>query len=197
VDSAATGAGAAPQDALDLKGKMERFGDIIGKSLDLAEVGMNLSLSLISTFGNVAQQKIQQRLSEPFPDPHPGPQPQPAPPATPPAFALTNRLRAEPGAAVSISFSVNNESATEPKPVALLVEGFAGDRSGRSMPAETLRVSPSSHVIKAMDFDKFSLDGTIPGDAVPDTYRGAVVVVSDETIRFPILLVVDAATAGG
>ena len=189
---------ASPADALDLKAKMDRFGDIIGKSLDLAEIGMNLGLSLMSSFGSVAQQKIQQRLSEPFPDPSAAAQPaQPAPaPSAPQAFALTNRLRAEPGGAVSITFSVNNESGTEPKPVALSVEGFAGDRSGRFLPAETLQVSPASHVIKAMDFDKFTLDGTIPADAVPDTYRGAVVVISDETIRFPILLVVDAPKAG-
>jgi hypothetical protein len=197
---AAGGPRPAPADNLDLKAKMDRFGDILNKTLDLAEIGMNLSLSLITTMSTIAQDKIVQRMTQPMApaDPQEMPQagaPQATEPRAPPVYGITNRLRLVPGGPATISFSVNNESVSEPKQVTLHVEGYAGDRSGRFLPADMLRVVPASGTIQPMDFEKFVLEGTIPADAVPDTYRGAVVVASDDVIRIPIWLAIDAADA--
>jgi hypothetical protein len=198
-------AAATPADALDLKGKIDRFGDILTKTLDLAEIGMNLSVSLFSTISAVAQQKIAEKLMDTGDMPPAGPPPAAAPavsppaapasadPGAPPAFGITNRLRLVPGGTASIPFSVNNESAASAKQVTLHVEGFAGDRSLRFLPPDTLRVSPATRMISPMDFEKFILAGTVPADAVPDIYRGAVVVASDDIIRIPVWLVIDPA----
>ncbi len=191
--------GPPPVDTLDLKGKMDRFGDLLAKSMELAEVGMNLSLSILSTVGAAAQQKIAQKLAETTETAAAtGFRAPPAPSSAAPEpvdYGITNRLPLAPGGTVAISFSVNNEAATGPKDVILEVEGFAGDRTGLMLPLDSLSVSPASGAIAPMDFEKFVLRGIVPADAAPDVYRGAVAVVSDTVIRIPVWLVVESAPA--
>ena len=41
-----------------------------------------------------------------------------------------------------------------------------------------------------MDFDKFVLTGTLPAEAPPDVYRGAVIVHSTDEMSIPVRLLV-------
>jgi hypothetical protein len=183
----------APTGSLNLKEHVDRFGEILTRGLDLAEAGLSLGLTIVTTVGAAAQKKIFERLFDSSPNPVPGDPPSPGPPsaATEGApYGVTNRVPLTPGSAVTISFSINNDSPVAPKSVALSVEGFAGQRPGASLPADSVRVIPSSAVIAPMDFEKFVLDGVIPGDAAPDVYSGNVLVASDAGMRIPVWLVV-------
>lgn len=187
-------------DPLDLKARLERFGEILARGLDLAEAGMNLGLTVLGTVGNAAQTKIIERMLSPTSEQPPpaAANPAPAAPPEPPqsaaaSYGITNRLPLRPGAAVSISFSVNNESAAQPRTVRLVVEDFAGERFATRLPAESLTVAPGEKAIAPMDFEKFVLEGTIPAATPPDNYRGSVVVLGETPMRIPVLLVVEAA----
>ena len=93
--------------------------------------------------------------------------------------------------AVSISFSINNDSAVAPKQVSLRVEPFTGERSGAMLPPESLLVTPASIAIAPMDFEKFVLVGAIPEMSPPDTYNGSIAVTAEDSMRIPVLLVVE------
>ena len=59
------GAGAPPESAddhSDLKARIDRFGDLLGKGLDLAEAGLSLGLTVVGTLGAAAQQKIFEKM---------------------------------------------------------------------------------------------------------------------------------------
>jgi F0F1-type ATP synthase membrane subunit c/vacuolar-type H+-ATPase subunit K len=188
---------AQPADGgLDLKARLDRFGDLLGKGLDLAEAGLSLGLTVASTLGGAAQQKIFEKMmdaasAEPTPSPAAAPMTTPAPEAPPP-FGITNRLRLAPGMAVSISFSINNDSAAAPRQVALRVEPFTGERTGALLPPACLSVSPTDTTIAPMDFEKFVLRGAIPETSPADIYRGSIAVTAADSMRIPVLLVVEA-----
>ena len=192
--------GAAPNDeGTDIKARLNRFGDLLGKGLDLAEAGLSLGLTVASTLGAAAQQKIIEKLMEAAaPEPAEPPPPPAAPPAgqsaptQPQAFGITNRLRLAPGMAVNISFSINNDSATAPKQVALRAEPFTGERTGALLPPSALSVAPDSATIAPMDFEKFALCGAIPDASPADIYHGSIAVTADDSMRIPVVLVIDA-----
>ncbi len=189
--------------AAELRGRIDQVGAILAKGLDLAEAGLSLGVTIVSRVGAVAQEKLLDRVAaaaasaaasgvaKPAEAPAP---PAPAAPAGGPdsGFGITNRLPLVPGGAVRISFSINNESATASKKVALAVAGFAGDATGRSVDASGFAVKPAKKVIEPMDFEKFVLEGAVPADAPPDIYRGFVVVASDGELRIPVWLAVTA-----
>ena len=119
----------------------DRIGEIIGRGMELAEAGMNLGLTIISTVGTAAQQKLAVPPGTAQTGVPPGAQPAAASDQEgPPGYGITNRLPLAPGRPVSISFSVNNDSVSAPKEVALHVEGFAGDRPDAALPVGSLRV---------------------------------------------------------
>lgn len=185
-------------DPLDLKARLNRFGELLGKGFDLAEAGLSLGLTVVGTLGAVAQRKIFEKMiespaSEPsVPQPGAPPSPRAGSEATPAAaFGITNRLRLAPGLPVSISFSINNESATTPKQVALRLEPFTGERTGALLPPAILAVTPDTVVIAPMDFEKFVLHGSIPETMPPDLYHGSIAVNADAAMRIPVLLVVE------
>ncbi|MGH7107459.1 MAG: hypothetical protein ACREF0_09550 [Acetobacteraceae bacterium] len=205
-------AAAAETDPLELKARLDRFGEILARGLDLAEAGMTLGLTMLGTVGAAAQNKIIERIFNPTAERAAAePQPAPASPATASAaapgagpaaspgaseaasYGITNRLLLRPGGQVSISFSVNNDSPIAGKPVRLLAEAFSGERSGAVLPPASLVVRPDEQIIAPMDFEKFVLEGTIPADVVPDRYRGSVVVLGEGPMRIPVLLVVEGA----
>ncbi len=199
------GASAQPppaDDGLDLKARLDRFGDLLGKGLDLAEAGLSLGLTVASTLGAAAQQKIFEKMMEATvpepaaPAPVPAAPPPPAtgsaaPPDAQPAFGITNRLRLAPGMPVSISFSVNNDSAAAPKQVALRVEPFTGERTGAMLPPASLSVTPEAAAIAPMDFEKFVLRGAIPETSPADIYHGSIAVTAEDSMRIPVLLVIE------
>jgi len=188
----------------ELRQRLDQVGTILARGLDLAEAGVSLGVTIISRVGVAAQQKIREGMDaaagpgatppgldprqsaevQQFPDAQsPAPEPEPA-------YGITNRLPLTPGGAVKISFSVNNDSMTEPKKVDLRIEGFTGDSHGGRLDASTFTVKPAQKTIAPVDFDKFILQGPVPADTLPDVYRGAVTVASDNELKIPVVLVV-------
>jgi hypothetical protein len=189
--------------AAELRGRIDQVGAILAKGLDLAEAGLSLGATIVSRVGAVAQEKLLERVAAAAASAaatgvaEPGQAPAPAPAASPSAapvsgVGITNRLPLTPGGSVRISFSINNESAIASKTVALALEGFVGDTTGRSIDAAGFVVKPAKKAIEPMDFEKFVLEGAVPADAPPDIYRGFVVVASDGELRIPVWLAVTA-----
>ena len=190
---------------LDLKARLDRYGEILAKGLDLAEAGLSLGLTVIGTVGAAAQQKISARLAEaataateqaPIAPAAAGSPPsqastsnQPAQ-APAPAYGITNRLRLVPGAPVSVSFSINNDSPLVAKQVALQVDAFVGERTGAPLPVGALAVTPGATEIAPMDFEKFVLRGAIPPETPPDVYHGSI-SIGAEAVRIPVRLVIE------
>lgn len=193
------------EETVDLKAQLTRFGEILARGLDLAEAGMSLGVTIVSTVGAAAQQKIFEQMTEavsgaaPVPPAAPAAASPAAPPAAaaePPAYGITNRLPVVPGSPASISFSINNDSPDAPRSVSLRVEGFVGQQTGALLAADTFTVAPPSAVITPMDFEKFVLKGTIPPGTTPDIYHGSVLVDSETSISIPVWIVVQMDTEG-
>jgi hypothetical protein len=198
---------AAPQTAPEAPGgwssdRGQQVGQLLSRSLDLAEAGLTLGVSLMNKVGAAAQQQILERFmsgaaavvdagmaqaqAQP---PAPEPPPPPAEPAGPGpgAFGITNRLPLLPGAPVKVGFSINNDSMESPKKITLSLEAFIGETHGHSLEA-ALAVKPARKTIAPMDFEKFVLDGTVPAKTPPDVYRGWIIVSSDTEMRIPAWL---------
>lgn len=201
-------------DPLDLRARLDRYGDLLSRGLDLMEAGLNLGLTVATTVGAAAQQRIIERMLDPAPPESaaPPPQPQPQPGAMPAAavgpgmpaaspevaaYGITNRLPLVPGEPASISFSINNDSADAPRPVRLQAEGFRGETTGHVLPPGTLQVVPPDATIAPMDFEKFVLTGTIPAGTPPDTYRSSILVSAEAGLSIPVWLAVGPAARGG
>jgi hypothetical protein len=188
----------------ELRQRLDQVGTILAKGLDLAEAGVSLGVTIISRVGVAASQKIREGIdaaaapsvapagagprqpadAQQFSDAaSPAPEPEPA-------YGITNRLPLAPGGTVKISFSVNNDSMTEPKKVDLRIEGFTGDTQGGRLDASTFTVKPAQKTIAPVDFEKFILQGSVPANAPPDVYRGAVSVASENELKIPVVLVV-------
>ncbi len=202
AEESAAASGRPAEDVLDLKARLDRFGELLARGLDLAEAGLSLGLTMLGTIGGAAQTKIIERMV------NPGAEEAAVPPGSvaqgggtagvaagaepaAPSFGITNRLLLKAGGRVRISFSINNESATAEKDVTAVAEAFAGERSGTALPAGALTVTPREARIAPMDFEKFLLEGTIPETAPPDLYRGSVVVLGDGAMRIPVALSVE------
>ncbi|HUO97649.1 MAG TPA: hypothetical protein VMU01_03230 [Rhizomicrobium sp.] len=174
----------------ELRHRLDQMGTILAKGLDLAEAGVSLGVTIIGRVGAAAQQKLREGLDAAAqPATAAEPQAEQAPVAEP-EYGLTNRLPLAPGGTVRISFSVNNDSLTEPKKVELRVEGFAGDTQGARLDPAQFTIKPAQKTIAPVDFEKFVLQGPVAGDVPPDVYRGAVVVESGTSFRIPVVLVV-------
>jgi hypothetical protein len=185
---------------MELRQRLDQVGTILAKGLDLAEAGVSLGVTIINRVGVAASQKIREGMdaaaaanAAPDAGTQTGIQPvAEAEPATEPeaAFGITNRLPLTPGGSFKISFSVNNDSMTEPKKVELRVEGFTGDATGARLDASAFAIKPALKTIAPVDFEKFVLQGAIPAGVQSDVYRGAVTVASDSELNIPVVLVV-------
>lgn len=192
---------------IGLRGRVDQMGTLLSKSLDLAEAGLGLGVTLVNRVGAAAQQQILERFisqaasmaGAPAETGEPPMQPRsaepsapeaPPPPTEPEGFGITNRLPLMPGGDIRISFSINNDSMEAPKKVALSVEGFVGDAHGRRLSGAGFTIKPARKAIAPMDFEKFVLEGTLPAKAPPDIYRGWVIVASDTELRIPVWLLV-------
>lgn len=202
---------APPDGAADMRGRVDQFGALLSKSLDLAEAGLGLGITLVNRVGSAAQQQILDRFMSQVPGMNPGMTPasqnttpppptgpemapseaaQAAPSAEPESYGIGNRLPLAPGDMARISFSINNDSAEAPKKVMLALEGFIGEQQGQRLDAAGFALKPAKKTIAPMDFEKFVLEGTLPATTAPDIYRGWVVVHSDDELRIPVWLVV-------
>jgi len=188
---------AADQSESELKARLDRLGNLLGKGFDLAEAGLSLGLTMVGTLGAAAHKKIIEKvLDAAAPAPQSAPDPVAGTPANAPAqtsapFGITNRLRLAPGMAVSVSFSINNDTAAAPKQVTLRVEPFTGERTGTLLPPSCLAVSPEAASVAPMDFEKFVLRGVIPDHSPPDIYNGCIAVGAEDPMRIPVVLVVE------
>jgi hypothetical protein len=195
----------------ELAGRAEQVGAIIVKSLDLAEAGLSLGITVLTRAGAAAQGAIVDRVpaapgaaapgvaypgageydAEGIQGPvHGAP---PSPETSPPEeelFFLANRLPLAPGGEVRVSFSITNDSLVEPKRVTLRVEALVGDQHGVRIDGGAFAVKPARKTIPPADFDKFVVTGTLPAAAPPDVYRGAVIVHSTDEMSIPVRLVV-------
>jgi hypothetical protein len=188
----------------ELKQRLDQVSTILAKGLDLAEAGVSLGVSIISRVGAAAQQKFREGMETAAAagataaGSGPAQQAEAVPPVAAeaaarepePTYGITNRLPLIPGGEVSISFSVNNDSMTEPKKVALRIEGFSGDAYGALLEVSTFAIEPAQKMIAPVDFEKFILRGKVPTEAPPDVYRGTVLVVSGNELKIPVVLVV-------
>ncbi len=204
------------QGAASLLGRADQLGAILSRGLDLAEAGLSLGLTVLTRVGGVAQQRVFDGLSvgggmsQARSEPPPGAQPSAPYPGSPPApdypaagepepaptqteamqYAITNRLPLAPGAPLKISFSLNNDSATDPKRVSLHLEGLVGELNGGVLEAAGFAIKPATKTIGPLDFEKFVLQGALPPETPPDIYQGWVVVQEAEEIRIPVRLMV-------
>jgi hypothetical protein len=192
-----------PAPVPELAGRAEQVGAIIVKSLDLAEAGLSLGITVLTRAGAAAQGAIVDRVpagpgaAYPAPaafDPGAGADGAPPPPESPPPeeelFFLTNRLPLAPGGEVRVSFSITNDSLVEPKRVTLRVEALVGDQHGVRIDGSAFAVKPARKTIPPADFDKFVVTGTLPAALPPDVYSGAVIVHSTDEMSIPVRLVV-------
>jgi len=189
-----------PETGNELRERLDRLGDIVARGFDLAEAGMSLGLTLLTTVGAAAQKKIlepvvESALSSAFNMSAQAAAPPPAAsaaqstPDTPPGpaeYIIVNRLPLVRGAPFAVSFSISNDDALAEKPVSLSIEPLTGERSGVKLPLQFITVMPQQAVIAPMDFEKFSLRGALPPELPPDRYHGFVLV--DDAVRIPVLL---------
>jgi len=193
-----------PETGNELRERLDRLGDIVARGFDLAEAGMSLGLTLLTTVGAAAQKKILEPVMEsalasafnmsgqaaaapPTPPPAAAAaQSTPDIPAGPAEYIIVNRLPLARGAPFAVSFSISNDDALAEKPVSLSVEPLTGERSGVTLPLQFITVMPQQAVIAPMDFEKFSLRGALPPELPADRYHGFVLV--DGAVRIPVLL---------
>jgi hypothetical protein len=109
-----------------------------------------------------------------------------------PQYAITNRMPVPPGGTLRIPFSINNDSVSATKVVALRAVGFTGESDGAHLDASQFAVKPERRRIAPMDFEKFVLEGHVPPELPSDVYHGAIVVASDHELSIPVRLVVQA-----
>ncbi len=202
-----TGAAGPPKEppVPDLSGRAEQVGSIIVKTLDLAEAGLSLGITVLSRAGAVAQGALSDRISgdaaagaqdapkyeePPIAEDLDGGSPPPAATADDEGFFLSNRVPLAPGGEVRVSFSITNDSLLEPKRVQMRVVALVGEQHGASIEEGAVTVRPSRKTIQPVDFEKFVLTGTLPPATVPDVYRGAVIVQSTDEMSIPIRLFV-------
>ena len=182
----------------DLAGRADQVGAIIVQTLDLAEVGLNLGIKVLTRAGNVAQEALGDKIpGAAGPEPvrangpatdypaHAAPQEAPRDEET---FFLANRVPVGPGGEVRVSFSITNDSLLEPKRVTLKLGALVGDRLGVRIDEAAFAVRPAKKTIPPMDFEKFVLTGTFPAEAPPDVYSGAVIVQSTDEMSIPVRL---------
>ena len=189
----------------DRTGTTEQLSAIMARGLDLLEATVNLGVNLMARLSSMAQVSTSappDGTGQPTPAQWPQTPPSyaaaepggaPAPPPAPPDAAdinIVNRLPLFPGSAVSVSFTINNDSAAAARRPDLAAEPFAGRLSRFVLGPETLGVRPASQVIAPMDFEKFTLAGAIPATAPADVYDGWIVVSDEGQLRIPARLVV-------
>jgi hypothetical protein len=176
----------------DLTGRAEQLGAIIVKTLDLAEAGLSLGITVLTRAGAAAQGALAAPPAGVQRDGHEpaGPQDAPAQDGDAEPFFLANRVPLTPGAPVRVTFSITNDSLIEPKRVALRVGALVGELNGVRL--DVFSVRPARKTIAPMDFEKFVLVGTLPEAAPPDAYAGVVVVASTDEMSIPVRLMVEA-----
>jgi hypothetical protein len=192
----------------NLLGKSDQIGTIVTKGFDLAEAGISLALNIVNRMGSIAPDSFIEKITAPFtgatqqagqapdnnmttaqqeenqPIPSKGQESEP--------FFIGNRIPIFPGQELKVSFSINNDSYTSAKKVKLHPEGFRGKRSSTEFDGKQFSVHPAKATIDPMDFEKFTLVGTLPANLQPDIYYGWIVVTSESEIKIEVRLNVSA-----
>ena len=192
-------------------GHLDQIGSIMTKGLDLVEASITLGINLANKFGSVVQEQTIDKIDRAG-GPYAGQGETPYIESgmgdasyyqneedrlgeieTPPNVNyVINRLPLFPGSPVKISFTINNDSVSFPKKLRMRVEGFVGEMHGANLNGKDFSIKPGTKVIAPMDFDKFTLTGTIPQDVLSDTYCGWIFVSEAEELKIPVRLTVTA-----
>jgi hypothetical protein len=189
--------GAKPKEVQvpDLSGRADQLGAIIVKTLDLAEAGLSLGITVLTRAGAVAQEALADRPPAPNASTadnthsHNGTEEQPTP-VEDETFFLTNRVPLAAGGTAQVSFSITNDSLVEPKRVSLRIDALVGEHEGVRIDSSVFAVRPARKTIAPMDFEKFVLTGTLPAAIPADVYRGVVIVSASDEMSIPVALFV-------
>jgi len=183
----------------DLWQNLDRINQVVAKSIDLAEASLALGVRMVGNLGKVGQEHLLRRVmgtgataaqQADTAQADPYAQPAAAPEAAAVGPAVVNRAPLHPGSDVYLPFSLTNDSPDTAKAVRLSLQGLAGEAAGGRIPAETLRIAPPEARLAPLDFEKFIITGRIPGETVPDTYVGAILVDGEERLAIPLRLAV-------
>jgi hypothetical protein len=202
---AATAAAATVENLL---GKSDQIGMIVTKGFDLAEAGISLALNIVNRMGSIAPEAFIEKITAPFtgatqqsgqspdnnmnPAQHEESQPSPSKNQESELIFIGNRTPIFPGQEIKVSFSINNDSFASAKKVKLHPEGFIGKKGSTEFDGKQFSVHPAKATIDPMDFEKFTLVGTLPANLQPDIYYGWIVVTSENEIKIEVRLNVSA-----
>ena len=194
-------------------GSETQIGSLMSKSLDLAEASLTLGMNFVQRLGSTVQDQVIGRLAQvgqsfaqgaaaaPPPEPprtantnanagaNADAQPQPKSPGFKPFAGVVNQQPLFAGSPIRVSFSINNDSQSAVKKVALKLEGLLGEVHGGTLTA-ALAVEPPAAAIAPMDFEKFVIRGLVPMGTRSDAYQGWIVVSGDEELRIPLRLAI-------
>ena len=203
VNGAETGAKPAGETT---PGSGPQITSLVSKFIELADAGVGLGINVVSLLtafatrqasgaaASMAQQAAAPPSAPPFapasaPEgPAAGQHQAPGGPSR--NYCIVNRLPVRAGEAVKVSFSINNDTPDTSKNLRLSCTGFLGAAAGFAIPEGTFTVEPASAVIGPMDFERFVLKGEVPAGAPADSYNGWILVVGDEELRIPAVLMV-------
>ena len=177
----------------------------MSKSLDLAEASLTLGMNFVQRLGTTVHEQVIGRLTQvgqsftqaapPSPQAEPpratdaASQPQSKSPGFKPFAGVVNQQPLFAGSPVRVSFSINNDSQSTVKKVALKLEGLKGEVSGAALDA-ALVVEPATATIVPMDFEKFVIHGLVPIGTRSDAYQGWIMVSGEEDLRIPLRLLI-------
>lgn len=200
---------AASAPGLDLRTSTNQLGAILNKVLELADAGVTLGVNVVSLLRSVAQSRFlegrvpggEEAYSYGGPGDAPvGSQAAAAPPAAgagapaqqapPRRYCVINRAPVAPGAAVRVSFSINNDLPQAVRKLSVSARDFVGAVHGFKLADGILSVEPHQAKIAPLDFEKFVLKGKLPQETPEDSYNGWIVVEGDESVKIPAVLVV-------
>lgn len=213
-----TAGAAARKSGDELPDNRAHFEEVVNKGLDLAEAGIGIGFDVVTRLGSIFKGQVFDKIGSSgmlnpvmgnsaasHADNHRAPETPPPyaqhggqtgqPPGdtaqgggTAPAYYLFNRLPLSPGAGVTLSFSVNNDSLTADKIIRISVEGFVGETRQAVLDAGAFSVTPNEISIAPADFEKFVLRGIIPAMAPADNYHGWLVLSEQGEYRIPVVL---------
>ena len=196
------------KEKMSSKTEEQPIGAIMTKGIELAEAGLNLGINLVHKLGATVQGQVldnmaksginifrstataQAQSSEKAPTG--APEKNTKSQSTEAFSGITNRLPAFAGGHVRLSFSINNDSVSESRLVAVSIEqDLMGELTGTQLSAEQLALSPSRIEVAPADFEKFVIVATIPRNQQADHYHGTIVVADNDQIRIPLRICVE------
>ena len=172
-----------------------RFGQAMSKTMEIAEAGMTMSLSLLNTGGERLLNALASKIAgaaQTAPANGAYENREDASEAAASEPVIGNAIPVAPGDDVSISFSLSNDVPDCVKRVTVALDQLRGERTGHPLDRTALAVTPAEKEILPLDFEKFIIRGTVAADAPPDRYSGLIAVQGDERFTIRVCVAVEA-----